>query len=152
MNAARERTAGALSLWPDPPFQVALIEPAGVILSPLGLSDRVLLNGTPIGATGSTGPNFVAPVSVYHGYTLLPDARFARQTLQLRIYHHSRCDFGPRALKIVALAAEKDPGFWEWAAKWAEEQKAKPKPKPPLPPEVKGRIQLGALSTGPHPA
>jgi hypothetical protein len=50
------------------------------------------------------------------------------------------------------LAAEKDPGFWEWAAKWAEQQKANPKPPRPMPPEVKGRVQLGALSTEPHPA
>ncbi|MDA1088327.1 MAG: hypothetical protein O2901_15100 [Verrucomicrobia bacterium] len=68
------------------------------------------------------------------------------------IYHHSACDWVPRSLKIVALAAEKDPGFWEYARKWAEEQKANPKPVPPQPPEVEGRIQLGALSTEPHPA
>ncbi|MBM4143015.1 MAG: hypothetical protein FJ225_05400 [Lentisphaerae bacterium] len=66
------------------------------------------------------------------------------------IYHHSACDHVPRGMKIVALAAEKDPGFWEWAKKWAEERKANPKPPPPKPPERKGRISLGALSTEPH--
>jgi hypothetical protein len=68
------------------------------------------------------------------------------------LYWHSACDWVPRSLKLVARAAEKDPGFWEWAAKWSEQQKANPKPPRPMPPEVKGRIQLGALSTEPHPA
>jgi hypothetical protein len=68
------------------------------------------------------------------------------------IYHHSACDWVPRCLKLAALAAEKDPGFWKWAEKWTKEQKANPKPPRPMPPEVKGRVQLGALSTEPHPA
>ena len=67
------------------------------------------------------------------------------------IYHHSACDHVPRDLKIIALAAEKDPGFWAWAANWAEEQKAHPKPVPAMPEKIKGRIQFGPLSTGPHP-
>ena len=67
------------------------------------------------------------------------------------LYMHSACDWAPRSMKIAALAAQKDPGFWAWAEKWAEEQKANPKPRPPMPAEMKGRIQLGALSTEPHP-
>jgi hypothetical protein len=66
------------------------------------------------------------------------------------IYWHSACDWVPRSLKLVALAEEKDPGFWEWAEKWIAEEKANPKPKPPMPEKVKGRIQLGALSTERH--
>ncbi len=65
------------------------------------------------------------------------------------IYHHSACDHVPRGMKIITLAAEKDPGFWEWAKKWAETQKANPKPQFPMPEEVKGRIKLGSLSTEP---
>jgi hypothetical protein len=68
------------------------------------------------------------------------------------IYYHSACDWVPRALKIVVLAAEKDPAFWEWAAQWAAEQKANPPPKPSLPEKVAGRTHLGPLSTSPHPA
>ncbi len=68
------------------------------------------------------------------------------------LYWHSACDWAPRSMKLAALAAEKDPGFWDWAEKWTKEQKANPKPPRPMPPEVKGRIQLGALSTEPHPA
>ncbi len=58
----------------------------------------------------------------------------------------------PRILKLIALAEEKDPGFWKGAEKWAEEQKAHPAPPPPKPPEIKGRIQLGQLSTEPFNA
>jgi hypothetical protein len=65
------------------------------------------------------------------------------------IYWHSACDWVPRSLKLVALAEEKDPGFWKWAEKWIKEQKANPKPPRPTPPEVKGRISLGVLSTEP---
>ena len=65
------------------------------------------------------------------------------------IYHHSACEGQPRGMKIVIRAAEADPGFWEYARKWAEEQKANPKPPPPQPPEQKGRISLGVLSTEP---
>ncbi len=63
------------------------------------------------------------------------------------IYHHSACEALPRGMKTVILAAEKDPGFWEYALKWADDQKANPKPPPP--PEQKGRISLGVLSTEP---
>ena len=62
------------------------------------------------------------------------------------LYHHSACDICPRGMKTVVLAAEKDPGFWEYARKWAEAQKANPKPPPPPPPEVKGQVSLGVLS------
>jgi len=66
------------------------------------------------------------------------------------IYHHSACDLLPRRMKAIALAAEKDPdGFWEYAAKWAEEEKANPTPPLPLPPESKERVNLGVLSTAP---
>jgi methyl-accepting chemotaxis protein len=84
--------------------EVSLLEPAGLILGPLGLSDRVLLNGTPIGATGSTGPRFIAPVALYRGYTLLPDAKLARQSLQLRIYHNSR-SWVEKGVELVRLSS-----------------------------------------------
>jgi hypothetical protein len=68
------------------------------------------------------------------------------------IYHHSACDWAPRSMKIAALAAEKDPGFWAWAEKWAEEQKANPPPPKPRPPTIRGRVNLGPISTEPFPA
>jgi hypothetical protein len=60
------------------------------------------------------------------------------------------CDHLPRAMKIVAMAAEADPdGFWEYVRKWRAKQKANPKPALPMPPEQKGQCSLGVLSTEP---
>jgi methyl-accepting chemotaxis protein len=85
--------------------EVALVEPAGVILGPLGFSERVFLNGAPIGATGSSGPGFVAPVALFRGYTLLPDPNLARQVLHIRLYHrsHSWVEKGVELVRLQTL-------------------------------------------------
>ncbi|MBM4149373.1 MAG: hypothetical protein FJ224_10055 [Lentisphaerae bacterium] len=60
------------------------------------------------------------------------------------LYHHSACRQLPRAMKVVAMAAEADPdGFWEYARAW--EKKSAPGPIP----RDKSRIKLGSLSTEP---
>jgi methyl-accepting chemotaxis protein len=69
--------------------ELSLAEPAALILGPLGFSERVFLNGAQVGATGGTGQDFVAPVALYRGYTLLPDRGLSRQVLHLRVYHHA---------------------------------------------------------------
>jgi len=68
--------------------RLALGEPIGLILGPLGFSERVYLNGQPVGSTGSSGEGFSAPVSIFRGYMLNPDPARSQQVLQLRIYHH----------------------------------------------------------------
>jgi methyl-accepting chemotaxis protein len=68
--------------------RLALGEPIGLILAPLGFSERVYLNGQPVGSTGSSGEGFIAPVSIFRGYMLNPDPARSQQVLQLRIYHH----------------------------------------------------------------
>jgi methyl-accepting chemotaxis protein len=85
--------------------EVALVEPAGLILGPLGFSERVFLNGTQIGATGGAGPGFVAPVALYRGYTLLPDRGLPRQVLHIRIYHrsHSWVEKGVELVRLQTL-------------------------------------------------
>jgi methyl-accepting chemotaxis protein len=85
--------------------EVALVEPAAVILGPLGFSERVFLNGDQIGATGSTGRGFVAPVALFRGYTLLPDPDLARQVLHLRLYHrsHSWVEKGVELVRLQTL-------------------------------------------------
>ncbi len=58
----------------------------------------------------------------------------------------------PPLMKTVAMAAEADPdGFWEYARKWREEQKAKPDAKSDQRTEQEDGTSLGVLSTGPHP-
>ncbi len=85
--------------------EVALVEPAAVILGPLGFSERVFLNGVQIGATGSAGQGFVAPVTLYRGYTLLPDHSQSRQVLHLRLYHrsHSWLEKGVELVRLQTL-------------------------------------------------
>ncbi len=67
---------------------LALGEPIGLILGPLGFSERVFLNGQSMGSTGSSGEGFLAPVSIFRGYMLNPDPALPQQVLHLRIYHH----------------------------------------------------------------
>ncbi len=76
-----------------------------MILGPLGFSERVFLNGAQIGATGSAGKGFVAPVALYRGYTLLPDRSLPRQVLHLRLYHrsHSWLEKGVELVRLQTL-------------------------------------------------
>jgi methyl-accepting chemotaxis protein len=85
--------------------ELSLPESAGVILGPLGFSERVFLNGAQIGATGGTGTGFVAPVALYRGYTLLPDRGLPRQVLHLRLYHrsHSWLENGVELVRLQTL-------------------------------------------------
>ncbi len=85
--------------------ELSLMEPAAVILGPLGFSERIFLNGEQIGATGGSGPGFVAPVALYRGYTLLPDHSLSRQVLHLRLYHrsHSWMENGVELVRLQAL-------------------------------------------------
>jgi methyl-accepting chemotaxis protein len=85
--------------------ELSLLEPAAVILGPLGFSERIFLNGAQIGATGGTGEGFVAPVALYRGYTLLPDRSLSRQVLHLRLYHrsHSWLEKGVDLVRLQTL-------------------------------------------------
>jgi methyl-accepting chemotaxis protein len=85
--------------------ELALLEPAAVILGPLGFSERIFLNGAQIGATGGSGPGFLAPVALYRGYTLLPDRSLPRQVLHLRLYHrsHSWLEKGVELIRLQTL-------------------------------------------------
>ncbi len=85
--------------------ELSLVEPAALILGPLGLSERVFLNGEQIGATGGAGKDFVAPVALYRGYALLPDHSLPRQVLHLRLYHnsHSWLEKGAELVRLPAL-------------------------------------------------
>jgi methyl-accepting chemotaxis protein len=82
--------------------EISLVEPAAVILGPLGFSERVFLNGEQIGATGSSGQDFVSPVALFRGYTLLPDHNLPRQVLHLRLYHHSH-SWVEKGVELVRL-------------------------------------------------
>ena len=84
---------------------LSLVEPAAVILGPLGFSERIFLNGVQIGATGSTGQDFVSPVALFRGYTLLPDHSLPRQVLHLRLYHrsHSWLEKGVELVRLQTL-------------------------------------------------
>jgi methyl-accepting chemotaxis protein len=66
---------------------LSLQEPIGLILGPLGFSERVFLNGQQVGGAGSSGEGFIAPVSIFRGYTLNADPARSQQVLQIRIYH-----------------------------------------------------------------
>ena len=85
--------------------KLSLVEPAAVILGPLGFSERIFLNGVQIGATGGVGEGFVAPVALYRGYSLLPDRRLPQQVLHLRLYHrsHSWLEKGVELVRLQAL-------------------------------------------------
>ncbi len=85
--------------------ELSLMEPAALILGPLGLSERVFLNGAQIGATGGAGKDFVAPVALYRGYALLPDHSLPQQILHLRLYHrsHSWLEKGAELVRLQAL-------------------------------------------------
>ena len=84
---------------------LSLVEPAAVILGPLGFSERIFLNGVQIGATGSSGRDFVSPVALFRGYTLLPDHSLPRQVLHLRLYHrsHSWLEKGVELVRLQTL-------------------------------------------------
>lgn len=82
--------------------ELALLEPAGITIGPLGFSERVFLNGGAVGATGSTGDNFLSPVALFRGYNLSPDPARGRQTLHLRIYHN-RYSWMERGVQLVRL-------------------------------------------------
>ena len=87
-------------LWLRAEF--ALLEPAAIILGPLGWSERVYFNGSAVGATGGTGRDFIAPVALFRGYNVLPDPARTRQVLHIRIYHFSH-SWVERGVELVRL-------------------------------------------------
>ena len=66
--------------------------PSGIVIGPLGLSDRVYLDDVLIGATGTSGAHAVLPTELYRGYAIpqsITGMQAGPHTLYIRIYHNS---------------------------------------------------------------
>jgi hypothetical protein len=79
----------------------------GLILPPLGLSERVYVDGVLIGAAGSDGAQFVAPLGQTRGY-VLPPMGFAGaggSELHIRLFHRGVAwlEGSPEVVPLVRL-------------------------------------------------
>ncbi len=64
--------------------------PAAFVLGPVAMSDRVYLNDTFIGATGTSGERFAAPLALYRGYAIPSntETRSGSATIYIRVYRN----------------------------------------------------------------